>query len=777
MLPLRDALGEDMVVIDKFVFESGEPIRDEIRKYVSQCRYFVYLISKEAFESDWIEEELAHARDFVDDEKLLFYPIVIDPDIDVNHPRIKSWIRNKYITDGYPRPEVLARLLLRKYKRDKMESDTRQREINGLFLGRESDIAELKNAMIDLRTGMDPVQPNTVIVYGVPHLGRNRLLREFLSREVKSGVNWTEFLHVSLASSDDAWMLAQELNEKMKLFDKTEITEKLSGGEVVSRLSQLIQALEEAKEYFIIEDDGAIVRRDGRLVDWFVELASMPEMSRGVRFNIVSRYAPRPEMFNGFRTVICKKVDELSLSSMTRLFKEYSRIVEFDMTPAQAQNYAERVKGHPAPVQRIVDRLQKGGSRAGEKAFRDAMAAIDKDFQYVVDIIRKDTGAFDTLNLLANVIFLSESNLAEIMGGEVGNHLDLLDSFGLLSYAGPDNMNIALNSGMADYLRHRRSSYFTTELQDKLRDFALRQLRNQPVDEVDLSGYLAGIEQEINQSADSIPATALVPSMVLKVMKEAYYRGENDRVVKMADQLLTGYDKSLFHDMERSVHYWLCLALARKADRRFQTEIKYFDESGRSDSYSYNFLKGFYYRHCGKSEPNYRRALEFYMRAYGISQRRGEEFSIAKLLHEIWLVKTFLKEPDAFRFAKECYEADPKNSYHIEAYFTSLVRSNRPDRDVLRRLINEMACSSAPHRRIITATMNVEYDYAFTHDTQQLVNGIRKVLDDDPDDTYRAYPLRVFKELCERGDMPSVYHSVRKDYPKVREEIISQNPD
>lgn len=763
--PLRVALGEDMVVVDKFVFESGEQIRDEIERYISECRYFVYLISKEAFESKWIEDELRFVRDLIDEGKVLFYPVVIDADIDISDSRIKPWIKKSYITDGYPRPEVLARLLLKKYRKDQIASNCQLREINNLFLGRDIEMADLKNQMIDMRTSSDPMQPNTLIISGVPHLGRNRLLREFLAKEVKSGVNWTEFLQVSLASSDDGWMLAQELNEKVGVYSRQEISEKPSEPDIIAKLKKLILTLEKGKEYFIIEDDGAIVRRDGRLVDWFVELASLPELSRGLHFHLVSRYSPRQEMFGTFQSVICKRIHEIPSDSLTRLFKEYARIKEVDLGETQAQNYADRVKGHPSPVYKVVDRLGKGGARAAEKALRDSMAAIDKDFKYVEDEVSKEKGAIDVLNILARVVFISEDNIKEIVGEDVSGHLGLFDSFGLLSYSGPDNQNISLNSGLSDYLR-RKSSGSVVEAQNKLRAFALRQLSNRNPELVDLSGYLAGIEQQISESPDSIPASALVPSMVLKAMIEAYYRGNNAAVVSMADQLIGGYNKGLYHDMERSIHYWLCSALARMADKRFPSEIEYFDEQGRNSSYSYNFLMGFYHRHRGRMENHYHKAKEYYMKAYAIAQSRRTESSIAKLLHEIWLVKNYLKENDAIRFAKECYETDPKNSFHIEAYFTSLVRSNNPDRETLNKLIEEMDASHDSHRRVITATMKVEYKYFLTHDISGLVSGIRKVLD-EASPSYRSYPMRVFKELCEIGDMMTVYNGVKRDYPKV----------
>lgn len=110
--PLAKALGRDQIIIDKYNFETGEKIYDEIIKAIKSCRYFLLLISKEALVKDgWVEKEINKVRDLIDEKKVIFWACIIDPDVDWNDSRIKPWIKNEIILNKIPSYLTLARLL------------------------------------------------------------------------------------------------------------------------------------------------------------------------------------------------------------------------------------------------------------------------------------------------------------------------------------------------------------------------------------------------------------------------------------------------------------------------------------------------------------------------------------------------------------------------------------------------------------------------------------------------------------------------------------------
>ena len=190
--PLVELLGRDMAVVDLYNFESGEEIWAEIRKAITDCRYFLFLISKEALrEGGWVEREINFVRDLVDEGKVLFWPVIIDPDVEWSDSRIKSWIRNKYITDHFSTITLLAHLVESKVRKDLYARNDKLRARRTLFMGRDAELSELKGILSDRRTDSDLPSPNTLIISGLRHLGRKRFLKEFLSREVKTCLLYT----------------------------------------------------------------------------------------------------------------------------------------------------------------------------------------------------------------------------------------------------------------------------------------------------------------------------------------------------------------------------------------------------------------------------------------------------------------------------------------------------------------------------------------------------------------------------------------------------------
>lgn len=50
-------IGKDFAIVDRFVFESGRNIEEEINKSLDTANVFVLLISNESLESKWCKHE------------------------------------------------------------------------------------------------------------------------------------------------------------------------------------------------------------------------------------------------------------------------------------------------------------------------------------------------------------------------------------------------------------------------------------------------------------------------------------------------------------------------------------------------------------------------------------------------------------------------------------------------------------------------------------------------------------------------------------------------
>ena len=92
---IANALGHDFTIVDKYTFESGKELQEEIRSSIQSADVFMLVISDEALNSSWVIDEITWVRDLVDDDKIQFCPFIVDG---TSHedPRIKPWIR-KYL--------------------------------------------------------------------------------------------------------------------------------------------------------------------------------------------------------------------------------------------------------------------------------------------------------------------------------------------------------------------------------------------------------------------------------------------------------------------------------------------------------------------------------------------------------------------------------------------------------------------------------------------------------------------------------------------------------
>ena len=76
---IRNSIGADYCWIDKYDFEPSYKTLSEIYDKLGKTSIFVLLISKEAIKSDWVQTEIAKARELLDQQHIdLFSCYIID---------------------------------------------------------------------------------------------------------------------------------------------------------------------------------------------------------------------------------------------------------------------------------------------------------------------------------------------------------------------------------------------------------------------------------------------------------------------------------------------------------------------------------------------------------------------------------------------------------------------------------------------------------------------------------------------------------------------------
>lgn len=754
-------IGTNYLVVDKYTFESGEKLWEEIRSKINECNHFVYLISKEALVSDWVKQEISYVRERIDDDAIHFYPVIIDETIGIDQPDIPKWIKKEYLINKYVNPHILSILLKRKILRGIWKEFPSLQEQSHLFIGRDEELQELSKLYFE-NSGNSK---NTLIVSGLNNIGRKRLLREFVSKRVVVKGDSTDLIDIRLTDTDSISEFAIQLNDILGQFSYDSLLLNINDKESSLTMTiSLLNQLHEVKENIIINDDNCIVKSNGRLTEWFVDLVKDSRLCNHLHCSIASRYTPRPDLSQIFPHIVTLQIHPLTNNNMELLFNAYSKLRELSIPNVDMRFFIDNLSGYPGQVLSIINSIKQSNIAIAKKGINKLICQYDQSYQTVISEIKDDYRAFQILILLSNFEFISYDYLCRICGEDIADvlvrfhYLSLTESFGL------GKQYICLNSAITDYIR-RVKFKLSSEYSKKIKEITRQIIIDTDDNITDISYRLYAAKSILKEGikGGKIDERYLLPSFILKVITEEYYAGNNDNVIFLADRIKKGYHKKSYEEIIRSINYWLCCALCRNKDHRFFSEIEYFKNS----PYSYYFLKGFYYRH----QKQYERAKDFYSEALNNVKRYDDDYS-SKAEHEMVMVCMFLSKYDeALELARHSYERNPSNSYHIESYFRCLVRTAHPDKNTLTQLMKDMHNSLDIHRDTIYETMKAEYTYYVDKDFSKSIELLKKAIDLGKD-SYRNYPVKSLKEICKKNDATKISDSIIKEYGISTEKSI-----
>lgn len=258
-------------------------------------------------------------------------------------------------------------------------------------------------------------------------------------------------------------------------------------------------------------------------------------------------------------------------------------------------------------------------------------------------------------------------------------------------------------------------------------------LDNYKYEELDAPDYLLKLKDDLINGKD-IDNKYMVPSQYLKTMVELYEKQKDyAKVIEYADIVLksTNYieDKLLFE-----IRYFLCMALAKRRDRRMLAEVQ--NISGAD----HEFLLGFYYRMTG----NYEKALE--KLEHSLETRKN--FSKAKR-EKVQVLINLERFEEALSVAKENYENDKGNPYHIHAYFLCLIKSDDSDsyKAVLKELIKNLDKTTSDFGIELQGRCQALYEAYINRDSEMAFAIIDKTIEES---SSPIYALQDKFDICEK---------------------------
>lgn len=746
---LMDNIGEHNVVYDEVTFEVGMMPLEEINRCLDETDLFVIFLSNNSLESDWVKYELTRANELKSSGIInRIYPIIIDNQISYSDSRIPQWMKDLYNIKPIYNVTKAFKMIKERSTQINWINYPRLKERDQIFVGRNDYIKKFEERFYSI----DEDIVNVIIASGIKNIGRKTLLRKCLRQVNAIKENSYEMSTItlnSMESLEDFIYKVYDLgfSDKINLENlmNTPIDEKV---EIAIALMNDIQA---NKEIVHIEDEGCIVTHNGRISNWFLEIIKNLKYKNRVTFTIASKFrVTTPDIWK-YQNIYTISVGEFEKKEIIGLFKRYLEFENIELEFEDFKTILDVLTGYPEQVSYTVFLIKKNGIRWVIENVSLIVAFNKEKVLTILKDIEDNKEMKEFLVLLCNFDYIGYDFIIEVVEDKeiCQKYLSEFINRSICEYVGTNKEYIKVNQSIKDYIQ-RTNVKNKSEYSKRLKDIIKDKLMNLESDANSTPEYLFTIKQAIIDGQD-IDERYLIPSHYLSVMNELYIKGKNYQdVIKFADKALEK-EEYMEENIVFEIRYLLCLSLARLKDRRFLKEVQAIEGA------DHNFLIAYYYRLTNK----YDKALQKLLLSLG--QRKN--FTKAK--RELVQVYINLQEyTKAKELAKENYSNDKSNPYHIQAYFSCLINSEKSESN--RKILNELILTLEKIDNEIAKEMllrcRAQLEAFYNDNEDEAIIIINSAIDKFPK---LHYALSVKFEICNRfnrlEDMEEIINSLEKD--------------
>ncbi|TBW33384.1 toll/interleukin-1 receptor domain-containing protein [Azotobacter chroococcum] len=717
-------LTDEDIVYDEVSFEFGEQTINEIIRGLDESTVFCLFISNKSLDSEWVRQEIDGASVRLASGSLKYiYPIVIDRGVAHDDPRIPKWLRENYNLRLVTRPVIAARRIQQKLRQASWAKHPKIRERERAFVGRNKHIEAFERRFDDYS------QPKPVlsVVGGPPSIGRRTLILNALRKLALTGPD-KDFPVLPLdrhASIEDFILRLLDLGASDASYADLNLTERLLDEKVAIAVG-LLKDLATLKERVIVLDEGCLVTFERKLAPWFEAIVSNADLAGKPLIFIASRWAPNPGSTRHLSQVVFScTLGELDPSERRRLFARLLEIEEIALSNEDFEAFADLLHGFPDEVFFAVDLVARFGVRGALDRSHEIVEFNGEKASMLLRPFQENEAVLNVIRLLAqseifSVEFLcqvfKEDQLVHVIGDLVSEHVCEL--------IGAEGEFVRLVDSVRDYVK-RNDLSLAPELREAVNTAIEHDIQHGNWNEYD-SSRVAFLVKNALASGQNLEPRLLIPSHILRTIKELYYdRGSLRRAVELADVLLAK-ERNLDPQLVQDVRYYLCLVLARLRDPRV------LEEAQRIHGDEHHFILGYYYRLVGRQRDAIERLTRVVAEAFvGVRAKRE-------------LVEVFLQMEqydEARELARKNYEENRTNQFHIHAYFRALVLGSNPEQYFaqLEELCAELEAVGSERSRQMAMIGRALISARCAHDHRSL---------DLIDDAIAAFPRVIYPVLA-----------------------------
>lgn len=630
---------------------------EEIIKSIDRSEIFVFFISDNSLESEWVQSELVEARTRLENGNIKrFFPIIIDTSINYTDSRIPEWMKESYNLRPITKPTTAARRIREKLIEASWENHPVLKDRQKLFVGRNTQIQKFEERFDDFTKN----QPSVVIASGLHEVGRKTTIKHALKKSSITRDTYEPY-RIDLNRYDNIEGLILKLRDLG--ITETSLNANLIKEPLKAKIeicAKIIKEISDQKEVIILNDNYCIVRYEGDIAPWFKETLDLLPVNRFI-IAVACSARPNTALYRRDDRYFFLQIPELEKQERTGLLKRYTEVLGVDLKKDDFEKFTPLLKGLPEQVTYAATMIAELGTHNAFNNAHEISNFSTYRANIVIDKIKDRNDLIEFLRFISSFEFISIDFLYQIEQHVKHNLTALMNellAFNICENWGPDNNYYRINDVIRDAIIRDRF-YISEQYKSALRHFVQEFVVSWNINDFDISEYQIAAREALSQGLE-IPESILIPAHFLQTMQRLYDDRRYKDVIVLADQILQNKENYDSHT-EQDIRYYLCQSLARESDPRFLDEVQFI--SGPE----HDFLFGFYYR----TKRNFDKALERYNKAK--NYKRTEQRSMREIVAVLVTIEDY---SSALSIARENSEKYPGNTHLAQAYFNCLINSD-----------------------------------------------------------------------------------------------------
>lgn len=647
----------------------------EIFKGIDASDIFVFFVSNNSLESEWVKKEILEAREKLNnDEKKLsqIFPIIIDDSITYMDERIPDFLKNGF--EAYNLRHIQNYKIACKKIEDQLTKLRMQKELSydkkiNFFYGRDLEKKKFKECFDERDDNGKLKHIKCLIVSGIDGIGRKAYARAALKdSEIMERYYFPMSIALSQNDTIDDFIMRMCRDLGLGKYEYEDIN-KL--GDIDSKIDILVDLLNTAQmyhEHIFIEDDMCLVK-SSELIYWFEK--ALKKIGKRVTITIITRISLNYYKYRKHNNLFVISLQNLESSDTFGFLRGYSKICGMPFDDEDIDFVSEILSGYPPQIQYCVELAIDNGSVEYVKNHSYKIADMPKaNSAKILDIVVEEGLQKEYNGFLAMMAQLGSVpvNLIEYIinvNPVYKQILNRIKMFTICSTMGSSGEYIKLNSVIKDYIL--RSDFNMTDdikqvLNANIKEFSVRMEDPEYMNYLSFSEFTFYVKENLKKNV-SVPDKFLYATIYVKSVIELYNSEKYNRVLEIVkDMKQSGLFVNCDEDIRNIIQFYYCSSLARLKSIEFDAEVSYFKVVASYQQY--NFLKGFNYRLHGQ----YKMAESSYLNVL------GKNPSHDKARRELVLIYINMQDYEAaLDLAEQNYRDYPENLYQMQAYFDCLM--------------------------------------------------------------------------------------------------------